>query len=280
MKRSTSTDYEDSDDNTIAYLSSDGSDSKEMSSSGKSRMSNDPSTSSGFESSDNEPLSKYRQKPQSSQAADSDDESEDGSSSSGPSEPKDSAMSMLSPVRRGVGRPRGKTQPPRPDRNKQTSIFQKKVRRDNVDEDCECQGIIYKRWRPLNPSQTTHVSVRGFQDATVIPPEQNLPEWCILCPRNSFLRDEAVAHSHYLALHHKPCIVVGDHKLLACKCSEMRSHGSDRSARNQHYHCYVCFHPFKIPDFLATHMLTKHAAIELAQVRHIMKDSNARKTPI
>ena len=72
----------------------------------------------------------------------------------------------------------------------------------------------------------------------------------------------------------KRLIVVENYKMLSCKCSEIRSNGSDHSARNQHYHYYQCFHPFKSSDLLATHLITNHPEVDLPQVRHLMWESN------
>ena len=157
-------------------------------------------------------------------------------------------------------------------------VVQRHVRHDRVNEECACLGIVYKKWKPLNPRQSSHPSVRDIDDSTVIPDEQDVPEWCILCPRNKFLRDNSYAHTHYLRMHHKKLLVIDNSKILACKCSEIRSHGSDRSARNLHFHCSLCYHPFKSGDLLATHMLTHHTEIMLSQVRHLMRGSNPHRS--
>ena len=176
------------------------------------------------------------------------------------------------------GRPRGKTNPKTPESVSMVKVVQRHVRRDRVDEECARLGIVYKKWKPLNPRQSSHPSVRDIDDSTVIPDEQDVPEWCILCPRNKFLRDNSYAHTHYLRMHHKKLLVVDNSKILACKCSEIRSHGSDRSARNLHFHCSLCYHLFKLGDLLATHMLTHHTEIMLSQVHHLMHDSNPHRS--
>ena len=157
-------------------------------------------------------------------------------------------------------------------------VVQRHVRRDRVDEECTRLGIVYKKWQPLNPKQKSHPSVRDIDDSTVIPDEQEVPEWCILCPRNKYLRDNTYAHTHYLRRHHKKLLVVDNAKMLACKCSEIRSHGSDRSARNLHFHCSLCYHLFKSGDLLATYMLLHRTDIMLSQVRHLMCSSNPHRS--
>ena len=156
-------------------------------------------------------------------------------------------------------------------------VIQRHVQRDRVNEECARLGIVYKRWELLNPDQSSHPSVREMDDGTIIPEEQSIPDWCILCPRNRYLKDHSFAHIHYLCMHHKKLLVVNNSKMLACKCSEICSHGSDRSARNQHFHCCVCLHPFKAGDLLATHMITSHTEIDLSQVRHLMHENNPHR---
>ena len=113
--RSESTDYQDSEEGTVAYLSSD---EENLSSSGKStRMRCGSQSSSGsspdsssesdsFSSSDDEPLSKYRKRKSSGDEGHSTD-------TRNPS--------------RSVGRPRGRAKPPAKDHNKRFRIVQKNV---------------------------------------------------------------------------------------------------------------------------------------------------------
>ena len=263
---SQSTDYQDSEEGTVQYLSSD---EENLSSSGKSTRTQRPSQSSStsfpgsssdsdsFSSSDEEPLSKYRKRKSSADEGHSTD-------------------TMRTPSQ-SVGRPRGRAKPPARDRNRHFCIVQKNVRHDGVDEECARLGIYYKKWRPLNPDQTSHVSIHDLEDATVIPHEQEIPQWCIMCPHNRFLKNEQLGLKHYLSLHHKTLLIVRDFKMWACKCSEVCSHGSDNSTRSMHYHCFDCFHPFKMGDLLSTHLVTAHEDIRLAEVRHLMSDSNPHK---
>ena len=208
------------------------------------------SESSSWDSSDSEPLVKYK---------------------------RDSGHSSKYTKRRGVGRPKGHAKAPKRDFSRPQSIRQHKVHRDRVDEECERLGIYYKIWRPLNPEQTFHISVRDVNDDTVIPEEQEIPQWCILCPKNRVLPNYRFAVNHYHSMHQSTLLVVNETKMWACKCSEMRSHGSDNSARNKHYHCLECFHPFKTSDLLATHISTQHTDIGLFQIRHLMKPGNPHR---
>ena len=180
------------------------------------------------------------------------------------------------PLKRG--RPRGKAKPKVIDFNVRGSIQARHVRRDNVDEECERLGVYYKKWEPLNPEQTSHVSVRHWQDDTVVPSEQEFPAYCIMCPKNRFMKNFARARVHYLAWHHKTLLVVEEWKLLACKCSEVRSHGSDNAARNKHYHCPLCFHAIKTADQMGTHLIYQHREITVNMVSHLLNDTNIHRS--
>ena len=155
------------------------------------------------------------------------------------------------------------------------------MRRDCVDEECIRLNIVYKQWRPLYPNQKTHLTVRDVEDSTEIPEQQEIPQWCVLCPKNRFLSNQIMALAHYRAWHHKRLLVIGDEKIWSCKCSKMRSHGNDNSARNLHWHCPKCFRPCKPPSVLANHMVIAHIDVELVQVRHLMnaKDKQKHKYP-
>ena len=186
--------------------------------------------------------------------------------------------SPLIPLKRKRGRPRGKAKPKVIDFSIPGSIQQRHVRRDHVDEECEEQGVIYRKWVPLNPNQTSHIAVRDWQDDTVIPAEQDFPSYCIMCPKNRFLKNEARGETHYLAWHHKRLLVVDNWKLLCCKCSEVRSHGRDNSARNQHYHCPLCFRTCKTDDQLGTHMITQHLEVTENMILHLLKPDNIHRS--
>ena len=175
------------------------------------------------------------------------------------------------------GRQKGHAKPPCHDFTRPTSIAQRNVRRDHIDEECECLGIYYRRWVPLNPEQTTHCSVREYEDETEVPDEKEMGQWCIMCPKNQFMCTRLLTRKHYLSVHHKKLLVIGQHKLWRCKCSEVHSHGSDNSARNAHYHCYMCFHPFKTKDLLGTHLITQHPKIKTGDVHHLLDLSNPHR---
>ena len=144
-----------------------------------------------FESSDDEPLSKYVKKRLDS--------------------PKfDKKSTNTTPTIRARGRPCSKASAKPPESVSRVNAVQRHVQRDRVDEECVRLGIVYKRWEPLNPDQESHPSVRDIQDGTIIPSEQNIPEWCILCLQNKYLKDESFVYTHYLRVHHKKLIVVNN----------------------------------------------------------------------
>ena len=205
--------------------------------------------------SDDEPLSKYVSpkvnKNDEEAGLTSSDSDEEGSTSSDsdtvimsehemPLDPDSDGMNVECPPKKcKVGRPKGKAKPPACDFTLPTSIQFKNVRRDRVDEECQRLGIYYRHWVLLNPQQISHPSVCDFNNDTIIPDEQDIPGWCILCPRNTYLKNDNLGHDHYLSRHHKTLLVMQDFKMFSCKCSEVRSHGSDNSACNKHYHCHL-----------------------------------------
>ena len=224
-------------------------------------------SSEEYESSDEEPLSKYVVKRSLSPDFDNDTET--------PGTGKKSRKGDSHDRRRG--RPRGRAKPKSDSYMSEFRIVQRHVRRDRVDEECTSKGIVYKHWEPLDPDLDSHPSVRDVDDETIIPEQQNIPNWCIMCPRNKHLRNRDFAVKHYLRVHHSKLHVVNNYKMLSCKCSEIRSHGSDHSARNLHFHCHICFHPFKSADLLATHLITRHTEINLCEVRHLMRANNPHR---
>ena len=183
-----------------------------------------------FDSSDEEPLAKYRTKSNGDLKKERKDKS-DGESS------------------RGHGRHRGKAQPGKKFQMAGFNRLQRNVRRDRVDEECTRLGIVYRQWKPLNPDQESHPSIMFFNEETIVPEEQKIPDWCILCPRNKVMRDKGFCQSHYLRVHHKKLIVVENYKMLSCKCS----------------------------DLLATHIITNHQEVDLPQIHHLMHESNPHR---
>ena len=85
------------------------------------------------------------------------------------------------------GRPRGHTKPKSKEYISGFNIVQRHVHQDRVDEECAEWGIVYKSWELLDPEQDSHASIMDVGVDTIIPEVQNIPDCCILCPRNKFL---------------------------------------------------------------------------------------------
>ena len=116
-----------------------------------------------FDTSDDEPVAKYRNRGKSNSKKTAKDNTD--------AEPS-----------RGHGRPRGKAQPRKQFQTAGFNKTQRNVRQDRVDEECVRLGIVYRRWKPINPDQQSHPSIMLYDDDTVVPEEQKVPDWCILCP--------------------------------------------------------------------------------------------------
>ena len=99
-----------------------------------------------------------------------------------------------------MGQPKGKTKPHIGDFSAPGPILQKNVRHDRVDEECIQLNIVYKKWKPLNPNQKSHVTIRDFNNAREVSDEQEISEWCIICPRNSLLDNTKVTRKSLLIL--------------------------------------------------------------------------------
>ena len=130
--------------------------------------------------------------------------------------------------------------------------------------------MIYQKWKNGFCHITSHVSVRDLNDDTIIPEQQEMPGWCMICPKNKYVNFDN-GERHYLTLHHKSLVVIGSHKLWHCKCSQLRSHGNDMSARNAHYHCMKCLQPCRSTANLANHVIHAHRDVDPILVRHLQK---------
>ena len=175
----------------------------------------------------------------------------------------------------GRGRPKGSTSNKRElygDENvlERVHLNQRSVRSDGVDEECAEAGIVYRRWMP-DPERDSHLSIRPFLDNSILPEEQNIPGHCLLCPRKSYFTTRKDAEYHYNHVHIEHCIVVEDTKILMCKCSDVRSRGTDYCARNRHFHCYICFRPCDQKVQFAKHMIIKHQINENSVMHLIPK---------
>ena len=104
-------------------------------------------------------------------------------------------------------------------------------RKDGVDEkyrDC------YRRWagRTYKGKYPSHL-VQG--EKNVFPHNQLIPGYCLLCPMTSLIPTNYRYKRHFRLCHIKHAVVIAKITLLACKCSQVKSQGTDYSCRNQHY---------------------------------------------
>ena len=138
----------------------------------------------------------------------------------------------------------------------------KNVRRDGVDEKCAKDNIKYYKWTGtkgsgLHPSQVkTSTSMMDY-----VPPKQKPNTDCILCPKEKILETEFDMQLHFRRVHIAKLLVVHNVNILMCRCSDIRSRGSDNSVRNRHYHCITCWHPFDTGAKLRVHKLAKHSDV-------------------
>ena len=140
--------------------------------------------------------------------------------------------------------------------------IRKNIRRDGVDEKCVKENIKYYKWTGTkgsgyHPSQVkTSTSMIDY-----IPPKQKPNSDCILCPKEKILETQFNMQLHFRCIHIAKLLVVHDVNILMCRCSDIRSRGSDNSVCNHHYHCIACWHPFDTAAKLRVHKLAKHSDI-------------------
>ena len=132
--------------------------------------------------------------------------------------------------------------------------------RDGVDERCKRENIKYLKWqgkkgRGLHASQVKVKTVL----IDYVPSNQDVNADCLLCPMEKTLNGKADAIDHYKWVHIAHLLTVKNVNLLRCRCSEIRSRGTDNSVRNRHYHCIECWHPFDTGPKLRIHKLSKHS---------------------
>ena len=102
-----------------------------------------------FDSSDQEPLSKYIVKHPVSREFEPEPT---------PVTPGQST-STSNEQQKKRGRPRGRTKPKTKEYFSGFNIVQWHECRDRVDEECAERGIVYKKWEPLDPKQDSHPSI-------------------------------------------------------------------------------------------------------------------------
>ena len=180
-----------------------------------------------------------------------------------------------------VGYPEEEPEPKRHQRKKRKKaktkptfqlLTQRSMRRDQVDEQCRCLNIKYRRWSgTTEPKDFLHKSHCDFTDHNdYVPRGQVIPGDCILCPTKKYLKDNWDKQRHYRGKHQEKLLVMNDTIMLQCKCSDVRSQGWDRdhSLRNSHYHCSVCHWPWDKPSQIKNHLRALHGKMP-SEVQHL-----------
>jgi len=139
-------------------------------------------------------------------------------------------------------------------------------RRDGVDAKYrnvyrKYAGSLYKGKHP------THIPL-GSND--IIPPRQTVPGYCLLCPMSTTFPSMCRLRRHFRHLHLKYAITVDQTTMLACKCSQVKSQGTDGTVRNLHYHCHLCHWPRVQKHQMFIHFTTKHS-LTMDEVGHLMR---------
>ena len=138
----------------------------------------------------------------------------------------------------------------------------KNIRRDGVDEKCVQENIKYYKWTGTKGSGFHHSQVKTSTSMIdYIPPQQTPNTDCILCPKEKILETQFDMQLHFRCVHIAKLLVVHDVNILMCRCSDIRSRGSDNSVRNCHYHCITCWHAFDTGAKLRVHKLAKHSDV-------------------
>ena len=112
------------------------------------------------------------------------------------------------------------------------------LRRDGVDERCARLGITYLKWHGRK-GQGMHISHVPMKTVLFkyIPRGQKMNEDCILCPKEKHLNSNFDLLVHVRRVHVGHLITIRNMNLLMCRCSDIRSQGTDNSVRNRHWHC-------------------------------------------
>ena len=148
-------------------------------------------------------------------------------------------------------------------------------RKDGVDERYE--GYKYVKWsKPRPTTRKMHTSHQSASAKRLYVTGQTVPAFCILCPQQRYLYNEKLAIQHYKAVHLKPSVIVQRTRIMMCRCSDVRSRGSDHSCRNSHFHCPCCWKPCDQRYQLGIHMISRHDTRE-EDVHHLFLTKKKRK---
>ena len=115
----------------------------------------------------------------------------------------------------------------------------------------------YKRWsgRVYKGKHPSHI-IQGSKH--IFPGKQEVPGYCLLCLMMTIHRTNYRFRRHFCLCHVKHAVVIGCITLLACKCSQIKCQGTDRSVWNQHFHCHLYHWPCTSKVALFIHYNTQH----------------------
>ena len=107
------------------------------------------------------------------------------------------------------------------------------LRRDVVDEKCARLGITYLKWKGRKGlgMQVSHVPAKKAL-FKYVRRGQRMNEDCILCPKEKHLNSQCDLLVHVKRVHVGHLITIRDMNLLMCRCSDIRSQGTDNSVHN------------------------------------------------
>ena len=127
-------------------------------------------------------------------------------------------------------------------------------RKDGVDEKYRDH---YRKWAGRT-YKGKHPSYLVQGEKNVFPHNQLIPGYCLLCPMTSLIPTDYRYKRHFRLCHIKHDVVIARITLLACKCSQVKSQGTDYSCKNQHYQCHLCHWPKTSKQALFIHYNTQH----------------------
>ena len=144
---------------------------------------------------------------------------------------------------------------------------EKGKRRDRVDTKYRS---VYRKWQGPR--------YKNFHPSTIPPSSKNIisalqpcPGYCVICPKQKQTYGAYDLKRHYKHMHLNKSWVVHDYTLLRCKCTDVKSHGTDLSNRNAHYHCHLCQWPKKDREHLAIHYTSKHS-LPYEDISHLYRE--------
>lgn len=149
---------------------------------------------------------------------------------------------------------------------------QKGKRRDRVDVKYR---DVYRKWKGPKFAER-HPSTIPAKWKNIISPLQHVPGYCVICPKSKEIYNHYDLKRHYKHMHRNGSYVVNGTTLLRCKCSDIKSQGTDNYNRNAHYHCHLCQWPKKDREQLGIHLSSKHS-LPFEEISHLFREPKKAK---